>query len=75
MTSQTIQNAVDDIKNLSFCVFDLETTGGNHEYDKIIEIGMVKIEKLSITEEKNFLIKPEKVIPEFIQKIKEKVSN
>lgn len=57
------------IEPLKFCVFDLETTGGNHEVDKIIEIGMVKVHKLQIVESKNILINPEIKIPEFIQKL------
>lgn len=57
------------IKNLEFCVFDLETTGGNHKNDKIIEIGLVKIKNLEIVAEKDFLIQPEMKIPEFIQKL------
>lgn len=57
------------LESLTFCVIDLETTGGNHDNDQIIEIGMVKIEKLKITESKNILINPEKVIPDFIQKL------
>ncbi|WP_127714813.1 PolC-type DNA polymerase III [Halobacteriovorax sp. HLS] len=57
------------IKNLEFCVFDLETTGGNHKNDKIIEIGLVKIKNLEIVEQKNYLIQPEIKIPEFIQKL------
>jgi DNA polymerase-3 subunit alpha (Gram-positive type) len=57
------------IHNLSFCVFDLETTGGNQNTDKIIEIGLVKIESLKIIASKSFLIKPEVPIPDFIQKL------
>ncbi|MBC7539191.1 MAG: 3'-5' exonuclease [Bacteriovorax sp.] len=57
------------LNELSFCVFDLETTGGNHLNDKIIEIGMVKIENLKIVDQKSFLIKPEMHIPDFIQKL------
>lgn len=57
------------LKSLNFCVIDLETTGGNPETDRIIEIGMVKIENLKLTEEQNFLVNPEKEIPEFIQKL------
>ncbi len=57
------------LHELSFCVFDLETTGGNHLSDKIIEIGLVKIEQLKIVDYKSFLIKPEMPIPEFIQKL------
>ena len=58
-----------EIKNLNFVVFDLETTGGHHQNDKIIEIGLVRITKLEQVEEKSFLIDPEIKIPEFIQKL------
>lgn len=59
----------DQVKHLDFVVFDLETTGGNHNSDKIIEIGLIKISKLKLVEEKSFLIKPEIKIPDFIQKL------
>lgn len=57
------------LSDLSFCVIDLETTGGNHDIDKIIEIGMVRIQDLKIVAEKNLLIDPEMNIPDFIQKL------
>lgn len=57
------------IEKLKFCVFDLETTGGNHQSDKIIEIGLVRIEGLKIVETKGMLIRPEIKIPDFIQKL------
>ncbi|MDD0853875.1 3'-5' exonuclease [Halobacteriovorax sp. GB3] len=57
------------LKTLNFCVFDLETTGGNHEKDKIIEIGLVRIRDLKITDKKSYLIQPEIKIPDFIQKL------
>lgn len=63
------QESIDLLKSLSFCVIDLETTGGNHENDQIIEIGMVRVENLEIADEKNFLIDPGMHIPEFIQKL------
>lgn len=62
-------NSFSILNELSFCVFDLETTGGNHLSDKIIEIGLVKIEHLKIVDQKSFLIKPEIHIPDFIQKL------
>lgn len=62
-------NSLELIKNLSFCVFDLETTGGNHKNDKIIEIGLVKVHNLEIAEKKTYLIQPEIKIPDFIQKL------
>ncbi len=57
------------VDNLCFCVIDLETTGGNHTKDKIIEIGMVKIKERKIVDEKSFLINPEIPIPDFIQNL------
>ena len=65
----TTDNSFQLLNELSFCVFDLETTGGNHQNDKIIEIGLVKIENLKIISQKSFLIKPEMHIPDFIQKL------
>ncbi|MFA6236418.1 MAG: 3'-5' exonuclease [Bacteriovorax sp.] len=62
-------NSFQLLNDLSFCVFDLETTGGNHLNDKIIEIGLVKVENLKIVAQKDFLIKPEMHIPDFIQKL------
>lgn len=57
------------LRSLKFCVIDLETTGGNPETEKIIEIGMVKIENRKITEERSFLVNPLKDIPDFVQKL------
>ncbi len=57
------------INNLSFVAIDLETTGGNHKSDRIIEIGLVKIENLEVTEELHYLINPDIPIPQFIQKL------
>ena len=37
-----------ELNNLEFCVFDLETTGGNHQKDGIIEIGLVIIKNRKI---------------------------
>ncbi len=57
------------LKDLSFTIIDLETTGGNQNKDKIIEIGMTKVEKLKVTESRDFLVQPNIKIPEFIQKL------
>ena len=62
-------NSHELVSKLKFCVFDLETTGGNQKHDKIIEVGLVQIENLKITKKLNFLINPEMNIPEFIQKL------
>ncbi|MAZ47311.1 MAG: hypothetical protein CME65_02030 [Halobacteriovoraceae bacterium] len=57
------------INDLNFCVIDLETTGGNAQKDRIIEIGMVKIKNREIHSTKSFLVNPKIPIPEFIQKL------
>ena len=49
--------------------FDLETTGGNQEKDGIIEIGLIQIDNLQITNKANYLLKPDIKIPDFIQKL------
>jgi DNA polymerase III subunit epsilon len=63
-----VKNKV-NLNDLEFCVFDLETTGGNHTKDGIIEIGLVVIKNKKITLEKNYLINPRQKIPDFIQKL------
>ncbi len=67
--NQTSSGSMQLLMPLEFCVFDLESTGGNLKTDKIIEIGLVKIKNLKIVETKNFLINPERSIPDFIQKL------
>lgn len=57
------------LEQLSFCVIDLETTGGNHIKDQIIEIGMVHIDHMEVGKSKNFLINPQRDIPDFIQRL------
>ena len=57
------------LDSLKFCVIDLETTGGNPETEKIIEVGMIKIEHRKLTEERSILVNPQKEIPDFVQKL------
>lgn len=57
------------MRELDFCVIDLETTGGNLKYDKIIEIGMVKVKNLELRETKELLINPQIPIPQFVQRL------
>jgi DNA polymerase-3 subunit epsilon len=66
---KVFESSAELLASLKFCVIDLETTGGNPETEKIIEIGMVKIENRRISEERSFLINPQKEIPEFVQKL------
>jgi DNA polymerase-3 subunit epsilon len=69
MQEITYNSSDELLRSLKFCVIDLETTGGNPETEKIIEIGMVKIENRKIVEERSFLVNPQKDIPDFVQKL------
>ena len=53
----------EDLKNKTYIVFDLETTGLKLEKDEIVEIGACKIENGKITETFESLIKPSFPIP------------
>lgn len=66
---KSFETSAELLESLKFCVIDLETTGGNPDTEKIIEIGMVKIENRKISEERSFLINPQKEIPDFVQKL------
>jgi DNA polymerase-3 subunit epsilon len=66
---KTYDSSAELLRSLNFCVIDLETTGGNPDTEKIIEIGMVKIENRKISEERSFLVNPQKEIPDFVQKL------
>jgi len=56
------------INDLTYCVFDLETTGFFSEYNEIIEIGYVIYQKGEIIREGEYLICPEKQIsPEILE--------
>lgn len=50
----------------SFTVIDVETTGLSSTKNRIIEIGMVRIEKLKIVSKFHSLINPDTYIPSFI---------
>lgn len=69
MQEKTFTSSAELLSSLTFCVIDLETTGGNPDTEKIIEIGMVRIENRKISEERSWLINPQKEIPDFVQKL------
>lgn len=50
------------IQNQTFVVFDVETTGLSPKYERIVELGAVKIKNGIIIEEKSWLINPKKRI-------------
>ncbi len=51
------------IPDVTFVVFDTETTGFSATYDRIVEIGAVKIRNGEIIEERSWLINPQRTIP------------
>lgn len=52
-----------------YVVFDIETTGLNKNFDKIIEIGALKYKNNVLVSEFNYLINPKIKIPEIITTI------
>ena len=52
-----------------YCVFDFETTGMSGRQDKVIEIGMVKIQNGKISDIFSSFINPGRPIPYFITKL------
>ena len=49
-----------------FTVLDFETTGTSVNYERVIEVGIVKVKKLKITETYQSFINPGRGIPSFI---------
>ena len=59
-----------NLKDITYVVFDLETTGLNPlEGEEIIEIGAVKVKNNQVIDRFDELIKPSKPIPEKISLI------
>ena len=54
------------LEKAAFTVVDVETTGLSANKNRIIEIALVKIENLKITDKLNYLINPQTYIPPFI---------
>lgn len=54
------------LEKVSFSVVDVETTGLSASRNRIIEIAIVKIENLKITDKLHYLINPQTYIPPFI---------
>jgi DNA polymerase-3 subunit epsilon len=46
---------------------DLETTGGNSAYDRITEVGLVRVQNGELVEEWSSLVNPERQIPAYIE--------
>ncbi len=57
------------LKDIEFCALDLETTGVNPAYNRIVEIGVVKFSLNGETDRFHTLVDPEVKIPENVIKI------
>ena len=56
-----------DTKN--FTIVDVETTGGSPFFNRVIEIGLLRVEKGEVVEKYQTLVNPEMPLPEYITKI------
>ncbi len=66
---ESVTNSKGQSLDDTYVVFDIETTGFSAIYDKIIEIGAVKVEKGNITERFSTFVNPERPIPFRIEQL------
>lgn len=57
------------IKDHNFTIVDVETTGGSPFFNRVIEVGLIRVENGSVVEEFKQLFNPKIEIPEFITKM------
>lgn len=57
------------VANVTFVVFDTETTGFSPTYDRIVEIGAVKFRNGKVIDEKTWLINPKRWIPSWVVQV------
>ncbi len=57
------------LTNITFVVFDTETTGFRAASERIVEIGAIKFRNGKILEQRNWLIDPGRPIPENVQQV------
>lgn len=57
------------LEDVRFAVVDIEATGSNPDRDHMIEIGVVMIEHLEITQRFSTLVQPEVRIPDWIRRL------
>ncbi len=60
---------MDPLINKKFAIVDVETTGASPVFDRIIEIGIIRIENGEISSTFNTLINPQTVVSPFIERI------
>lgn len=56
-------------ENVTFVIFDTETTGFSPAKDRIVEIGAVKIRNGEVLGERTWLLNPERYIPYYVQNV------
>ena len=57
------------MENITFVIFDTETTGFSPANDRVIEIGAVKVRNGKKLGEKTWLINPQRYIPWYVQQV------
>ncbi len=57
------------MKNITFVIFDTETTGFSPAKDRLVEIGAVKVRNGKKLGEKTWLINPQRYIPWYVQNV------
>lgn len=55
--------------NRTYCIVDIEATGGNHRSGRIIEVGMVKVQQGNIVSEYSVLINPLQSMDKYVSKL------
>ena len=55
--------------NITFVIFDTETTGFSPAKDRLVEIGAVKVRDGKVLGEKTWLINPRRYIPWYVQQV------
>ncbi len=53
----------------NFTIVDVETTGGSPFFSRIIEVGLLRVERGEVIEQYQTLVNPEQEIPEFISRM------
>ena len=57
------------VENITFVVFDTETTGFSPTKDRLVEIGAVKVRNGQKLDERTWLINPQRYIPWYVQNV------
>ena len=57
------------MENITFVIFDTETTGFSPAKDRLVELGAVKVRNGKCLGEKTWLINPQRYIPSYVQAV------